>query len=117
MPASFPAAIATNLTLFTAVNNALVVLDANIDGVVTSIQVDDASALPASGYLTFADTHETIYYASRSATLLSSVTRGADGTAAAAHLAGADMEQRWNADYHNADVTELIAVETNIKNR
>ncbi len=116
----FPGAVDTALTLLTAVNNTKVTLNADAGIGDTTITVDDASPLPASGYLTFDDNEtnpETIYYTGISGNDLTGVTRGADSTSAGAHITGAHLEQRWNATYHNTMVTELIAVMQNIVNR
>ncbi len=121
MSAIFPAAVATQLQLLTSINNTKVMLAVSAGVGDTSLTVDDASALPTSGYLTFSDNDsspETIYYTGKSgSTVLTGVTRGADGTAAGTHLSGAFLEQRWNADYHNIVTLELIAVETYLSSR
>lgn len=121
MSAIWPAAVATQLQLLTAINNTKVTLAVNAGVGDTTITVDDHSALPNSGYLTFADNEdspETIYYTGKSgSTDLTGVTRGADGTAAGTHTAGAFLDQRPNAAYHNLLVTEIIALAQNLANR
>jgi hypothetical protein len=120
MSAIFPGAVATQLQLLTALNNTKVTLDVDAGIGDTTITVDDTSALPTSGYLTFADDEdspETISYTGKTATTLTGVTRGADGTAAASHTSGADLEQRWNADYHNIVTLETVAVEQFLSDR
>ncbi len=120
MAAIFPGAVATQLQLLTALNNTKVTLDVSAGIGDTTITVDDTSALPASGYMTFADDEdspETISYTGKTATTLTGVTRGADGTAAATHTAGAFLEQRWNADYHNILTLEMRAVEQYLSDR
>ncbi len=116
----FPAALATVANLQLAINNTKVALAVNAGIGDTTITVDDASPLQSSGYLTFDDDEtnpETIYYTGKSGNDLTGVTRGADGTSAGVHTAGANLELRWNAAYHNLLVTELIAVMTNLRDR
>lgn len=121
--AIWPAAVAASLDLLTAVNNTRVTLtvDAGIGD--TTLTVDDASQLPASGYVTFDDnatSPETIYYTGRSTNNLTGVTRAADGTTAAIHSSSGGathLEQRWNAAYHNTLKTEVIAIEQNLSDR
>jgi len=117
MAAIFPGAVATQLQLLTAQNNSMVVLDVNADLDDDVITVDDASALPNSGYMTFVDTDEVIYYTAKTSNTLTGVVRGADSTTPATHLAGVDLEQRWNADYHNIVTLEQIAVEQFISDK
>lgn len=117
MSARFPSSVATQLQLLTAQNNSMVVLDADCDLDDDVITIDDASALPTAGYLTFVDTDEVIYYTAKTSNTLTGVIRGADNTSAISHLAGVDLEQRWNADYHNIVTLELIAVEQNLSDR
>jgi hypothetical protein len=120
MSAIWPSAVATSLELLTAVNNTKVTLNADAGAGDTTMTVDDATPLPASGYLTFDDNEanpETIYYTGIVGTSLTGVTRGADSTSAGSHITGAHLEQRWNAAYHNTMATELIAVEQNLSDR
>ncbi len=111
MSAFFPSSVATQLQLLTAKNNTMVILAADCDLDDDILTVDDASSLPDSGYMTFVDTDEVIYYAAKTSNTLTGVTRGSDGTAPATHLAGVDLEQRWNADYHNRLTLELVATQ------
>jgi hypothetical protein len=115
--AFFPSSVATQLQLLTPKNNTLVILAADCDIDDDVLSVDDASPLPDSGYLTFVDTDEIIYYGSKSGNTLESVTRGADGSAATTHVAGVDLEMRWNAAYHTVLADEIIAVTDNVRDR
>lgn len=120
MSAIFPAGVATALQLLTAVNNTKVTL--NVDAGIgdTTLTVDDASPLPSSGYVTFDDNEsdpETVQYTGVSGNNLTGVVRGADNTSAGTHTAGANLEMRWNAAYHNIVTTELIAVEQYLSDR
>jgi hypothetical protein len=120
MSAIFPAAVATQIQLLTAQNNTSVVLNVNAGIGDTTITLANASGLPASGYLTFADNEsnpETIYYTGISGANLTGVTRGADNTSATTHTAGATLEQRWNAAYHNTLTLEIAAIEQNLSDR
>lgn len=120
MSAVFPSSVATALQLLTAINNTKVTLTVNAGIADTTLTVDDASALPTSGYVTFDDNDsspETISYTGKTATNLTGVTRAADGTTAAAHVAASHLEMRWNAAYHNTLTTEVIAVEQYLSDR
>ncbi len=120
MSAVWPSAVAATLQLLQAINNTKVTLSVDAGIGDTTLTVDDASPLPTSGFLTFDDNDanpETISYTGKSGNNLTGVTRGDDGTAAGTHIAGANLELRWNAEYHNRLVTELIAVEQNLSDR
>ncbi len=120
MSAFFPGSVATSLQLLTAINNTQVTLTVNAGIGDTSVTVDNASPLPTAGYLTFDDNEgnpETVFYTGVSGNVLTGLTRAADGTSAAAHTAGAHLQQRWNAAYHNIVTTELIAVEQYLSDR
>lgn len=118
MSAIFPAAVATQLQLLTAQNNSLVELTVACGVGDTILTVDDTSALPTVGYLTFDDgSNEVIHYTGVTATTLTGCTRGADSTTAAIHAAGVNLEQRWNADYHNILTLEIASIEDNIRDR
>lgn len=120
MSAIFPSAVATSLQLLTAVNNTKVTLTVAAGIGDTTLTVDDASPLPTSGYVTFDDDEsnpETILYTGISGNNITGITRAADGTAAGPHLVGANLEQRWNAAYHNMTTTEIIAVEQYLSDR
>lgn len=121
MSAIWPSSVASALNLLTAVNNTKVTLNVNAGVGDTTLTVDDASPLPASGYVTFNDNEtspETVYYTGISGgNTLTGVTRGADNTAAATHVVGAGLEQRWNASYHNTLAAEIVAIETDLAAR
>lgn len=120
MAAIFPSAVATTLQMLQAANNTKVTLNVNAGIGDTTLTVDDPSPLPTSGFVTFDDNEanpETIQYTGKSGVNLTGVTRGADSTAAGTHTAGAHLEMRWNAAYHNTLATEIIAVEQNISDR
>ncbi len=68
--------------LFT--NNAASALNGGITDSATSLTVDDGSAFPASDFKVYINT-EVILVGSRSGNVMSSLTRGHDGTTAAAH--------------------------------
>lgn len=120
--AFFPAAVPTAADLLVALNNTRVLLDVAAGIGDTTITVDDASPLGSSGYLTFNDDEdnpETIAYTGKAGNDLTGVTRGADGTTAAAHVADGTvgLEVRWNARYHNILTEEIVAIADNIRDR
>jgi len=120
MSAIWPSAVATTLQMLQALNNTKVTLNVNAGIGDTTLTVDDASPLPTSGYVTFDDNEtnpETVNYTGKSGNNLTGVTRGADSTAAGTHVAGAHLEMRWNAAYHNTLATEIIAIEQNLSDR
>lgn len=115
MTASYPSATPTLLGLYDARNNVLVELSAPADAVQTTLDLLDTSTLPNSGYVTFTDNNEVVFYTAKTPTQLTGVTRGADGTTAAAHASGAFLEMRWNADYHNRQNEEVVAIATDLR--
>ncbi len=67
-------------------------LVADIDALVTSIELSDASRFPASGTLIVDD--EEINYAFKNGNMVSGCVRGANATAASPHRAGADTGEK-----------------------
>jgi hypothetical protein len=91
----------------------LTVTSADIDGVVTTIPVDDASAFAASGYVYIES--EWIQYASKTSTSLVGCTRGFGDTTATGHMAGAevtglqystDLARGWNTGITLSDTNQ-----------
>lgn len=115
MTASYPSSTPTLLGLYQAKNNVLVELTSSVTDADTTIGLVDTSILPNSGYLSFIDTNEVVFYTGKTATTITGVTRGADGTTAVAHASGVFMEMRWNADYHNRQNEEIISIATDLR--
>jgi hypothetical protein len=110
--AFFPSSVATALELLEARNNKSASLDIAVNQFATTLDLDDSTPFPASGYVTFADNKEIVQYTGNAANQLTGCTRGADGTVATSHSAGVSIEQRHNAAYHNTLTDEIIAIET-----
>jgi parallel beta-helix repeat protein len=91
-----------------AANNAQSALAQAIDATATSFSVVDGSSFPTDNFLLSAD-DEIMLVGSRSGNTFSSVTRGHEGTTAAAHVSGAAVENRFTAGAHMELVEALIA--------
>ena len=105
--------MASDSTLFKAVNNWATSLTNAITDTDTTITLDSVAGLPTTGgVLTFTDTNEIVHYTSISGNNLT-VERGYDGTTAASHSAGQKVEMRWIAAHHNVLKDEIIFHEDN----
>lgn len=114
----FPSSVPTALQLLDARNNKSVTLSAAINDTVTTIPVVDTSSIPTAGYLTFEDgSNEVIVYTGTTATSITGVTRGADGTTASSHANGGTIGMWGNAKYHNILKDEIVAISQNISDR
>lgn len=117
MTAQYPLATPTLIGLYEPKNNQINTTDQILGVGETTIDMLDTVGLPASGYLTFIDgTNEIIFFTSKSGTQLLGVTRGADGSSAQPHANGANVEMRWNADYHVRQNEEIIEIGTDLRN-
>jgi len=116
MTASYPTSTPTTLGLFQAKNNILVETTSPIGAGDTTIPILDTTDLPNSGMLTFTDNNEVILYTGKTVSSITGVTRGYDGTSAFAHGAGQELEMRWNAEYHNRQNEEIVAVAADLRN-
>lgn len=79
---------------------------------VTTITVASTSAFESRGYIKIK--REIISYTGKTATTFTGCTRAADGTSAAAYLAGTVVEQVVVAANHNDLAAGLVAVETKV---
>lgn len=109
---AWPTSIAGNGDLYEAKNNISTTLNGAIDNVTTTVVLTDASAFPASGFVTIGT--EAISYTSKTGNSLNGVVRGADGTTAASHLDGSGASHYVVAAHHNALKDEVIAIETQL---
>lgn len=116
--ANYPTSASTDTNLHVAVNS----LATAIVGALTSvggnngsdIEVVSTTNFPSAGYITI-DT-EAIRYTSilSGPPRFSGITRGADGTTAAAHSAGSACKHNIIAAHHNAPKDEIIAIENDL---
>lgn len=116
--AQYPTAAATDANLYVAVNSKATTLG----GALTSsggnnganIEVTDTTGFPSTGFITI--DQEAISYTSilSAPPRFSGITRGADGTTATSHSAGATVKHNVIAAHHNAPKDEIIAVETDL---
>lgn len=115
MATTFPTTVDTASTLYTAVNGIATALNGGINNSVGTITVTDTTSFPTIGYIVI-DT-EVISYTGKTGTTFTGCGRGADGTAAAAHLTGVAVNASVIADHHNANMNAIIAIEQNISDR
>jgi len=90
-----------------AANNAQSTLAQAITATATSFGVIDGSSFPDGNFLISAD-DEIMLVGTRSGNTFSSVTRGHEGTTAAAHVSGTAVENRFTAGTHMELVEALI---------
>ncbi|MEA2174099.1 MAG: hypothetical protein QOD00_1691 [Blastocatellia bacterium] len=108
----FPTALDSQDSLVRASNNARTSLSAGVLSTATSIAVGSTSSFPSSG-LAMSDS-EIFLYTSKDTTHFLGVTRGADGTTAANHDAGASVRQVDAALYHNTLASAQVATEAKL---
>lgn len=106
----FPAAVATQAQLWTAVNGVSTTLDGAIDSLVTTLTVVDTTSFPSSGYVVI-DT-EIIKYTGKTGTSFTGCTRGADGSTAASHITVSTVAAYSVAAHHNDSTGEIVAIQT-----
>ena len=86
-------------------NNSQTLLDGAITDTDTSMTVLDGSIFPDTPFaVTIED--EIIYVVAKSGNIFSSLLRGQEGTAAAAHAPGVPVENRMTAGMYNALATQ-----------
>lgn len=107
---TFPAALDTANDLLVAVNSWAGLTTGAITDLSTTIPVTSTSGLQATNGLVAID-NEVIAYSTLSGSALLGCTRGFDGTVAAAHSAGAAVEQRIVAAHHNRLASAILAIE------
>jgi hypothetical protein len=112
--AIFPGAAATDADLFVATDQAVSTLSAAMTNVQTTVHLASATRFVAPCLITIGS--EIIVCPTDAvANVFSGVTRGAMGTAAAAHASGATASGLFAAWHHNQLAAEVKAVETALK--
>jgi hypothetical protein len=91
-----------------AANNAQSALAQAIDATATSFSVVDGSSFPTDNFLISAD-DEIMLVGARSGNTFSSVTRGHEGTTAAAHVSGTAVENRFTAGTYTQLADALLS--------
>ena len=93
--------------MLNAKNNAETILSASINSSVTSLTVADASVLPVVPFVITID-NEIMTVTNVVGNVLT-VTRGAESTTPAGHLAGVPVENRWTAGMHKEIVDDFTS--------
>lgn len=112
MTAAWPTSVATDANVYVAVNNLHTTLNGAIDDSTTTVVLTSAAGFPTVGFVTI--DAEAIAYTGISTNTLTGVTRGADGTTAAAHSDGDAVRHHVMAAHHNALADEVKAIETSL---
>lgn len=113
MAAVFPGAIATSANLYIAANQKSALLTDNPLTIgATTVNVNSTTGFPTIGAISI--DAEIIFYTGITATSFTGCTRGADGTSAAAHSVGAQVDHNVIAQHHNSQNDEIIAIETHL---
>ena len=107
--AVFPGGVATDAQLTVGVNRLQTSLAVPLSAGSTTMTVTDASSIPANVQLTI-DTEIVEVTAPPTGNQVA-ISRGFDGTAAAAHLTGTPVSGFINAWHHNALASEIKAIE------
>jgi hypothetical protein len=113
--AQFPSSVPTDANLYIAKNNLSTSLNGAIDDAVVTITVVSTTGFPTVGYITI--DAEAIKYTGTTATTFTGCTRGADGTANAAHTDTTVVYHNVVADHHNSLKDEVIAIAQNLSDR
>lgn len=115
--ADFPSAIASDGSLLIAANNVSSTLNGGVSAIATDMTLASTANFPSKGGVTVES--EAILYTSNSTagSVLSGLTRGADSTTAAIHADGTAVYMNMQARHHNSVKDEIIAIETNIRDR
>jgi len=115
--ADFPTAVPSDGSLYILKNNVATTLNGGVSAGATSMTLASSTLLPPVGFITV-ETEAIRYGANNTATsVLSSLTRGADSTTAAAHADGTPAYHNYIALHHNNVKDEVIAIAQNIKDR
>jgi hypothetical protein len=110
---NYPASL-DNLTasLVVGANNATTTLTGAHNGSTTTITVNSTSLFPSAGIITIDS--ERIAYSGKTATTFTGCTRGFEGSAAASHTNGVDVNLAITAFSHNVLNQAIIALETKL---
>ena len=114
---NFPTGFDNNASLYLAVNNKRTTLTSAISASALTIPAVDTAGFPDSGFITINSTPdnpltaEAIAYSSKNATNFFVSQRGADGTTATAHIAGAKIDLTIVAAHHNQLKDAIIQLE------
>lgn len=112
MAASWPTSVATDSTLYVAVNELQNNLSGAINNSVTTIGLNSTTGFPSVGLILI--DNEVIKYGGISGNNLTSCTRAFDGTTAASHSSAAVVSFAFCAQHHNGLKDEIIAIETSL---
>jgi hypothetical protein len=107
-PALYPASLATNARLMVAVDRLQIALALALPSSALQMSVSDSSLIVPNVLLSI--DNEIVQVTSVTGTLIG-ITRGFDGTLAAAHAAGATVSGLVDAWHHNALASEVEAIE------
>lgn len=110
---NYPATLDDAVSLLEATNGAATALTAALTAVATTADVGSTSTFPSTGAVVFSGV-EIAYYTGKTATTLTGLIRGQDGTAAAAHIASAGAQGRIIARHHTALAEALIATQSRL---
>lgn len=113
---NFPGSLDDDSTLYIAVNNLRTQLTAGINASTLTIPVISTAGFPSTGFITILTgtditAAEAIKYTSITATEFNASQRGADGTTAAAHDSGDNVDLTILAAHHNDPKDAIIALE------
>ena len=108
----YPGSIDTTTTLLDAANNVQSTLAASLSSTATSLALASASSFPTAGVVSIES--EIIHYTNKSGNNLTGLTRGAEGTTAAAHNSGRVVRMAITATYHDALRGAVVALQTKV---
>ncbi len=116
MSSQWPTALSSATNLYTAVNLLTTTLSISMTSSTPSvITLASTTGFPTAGAVTI--DNEVIFYTGVSGSTLTGLSRGADGTTAAAHNSGVPVGATIVAYHVNAVNAEIIALETDLHTR
>lgn len=109
---NYPSALDTISTLLEVANDAAATLTIAAGAGDATLTVNSTAAFPTTGSVSI--DNEIIFYSGKTANTFTGLTRGADGTVAAAHGAGSIVELRYVAQHHEGLRDTIIQLETKV---
>lgn len=113
--ANYPSNDPSNASLMIQVNNVSTTLNGGLTAGATSATLTSSNSFPAAGFITV-ETEAIEYTGNNTASsVLSGLTRGADGTTANSHADGTAVYHNVVAAHHNRTKDEVIAIGSDLR--
>jgi hypothetical protein len=106
---NFPTSLDDDVSLIEAANNASSILSSSVSVSDTILSVSSTTTFSSTGALSLED--ETIFYTGTTSTTFTGCIRGQNGTPAASHDSGSEVNQLIIAAHHSTPVEAILALE------